>query len=135
MVVQQSAEELHQQERVALDSRRLRQQLVVGFHPEDVRRDLSHRFTLKGSQSDVFGAPLDQRSLRQLDLGKTLVRSKRHDPNHRQRSQPRRELSHRDSAGGSRPVEVIKAQQQRSAKRHLLDDRLYLLQQPEQKLW
>ena len=66
--------------------------------------------------------------------GKTLVRSERHYPNHRQRRQPRRELSHRHGARCSRPVEVIKAQQQRSPQRHLLDNRLDLLQQPEQEL-
>ena len=68
MVVLQPAEELDQQERIALDSRRLRQQFLVGFYAQNVRRYLSHRFTLEGAQSDVFGTRLDHRLLCLLDL-------------------------------------------------------------------
>jgi len=67
-VVLEPAEELNQQEGIALDPRRLLQELLVRLGSEHVGRDLHDRLAVKRPQPNELRPGFDELHLRQLHL-------------------------------------------------------------------
>ena len=84
-VVLEPAEELNQQERIALDPARLLQEFLVRLGSQHVGRDLRDRGAIERPQANQLRSGLDELDRRLLYLVQALVRPEGHDPRHRER--------------------------------------------------
>ena len=134
-VVLEAAAELDEQERVPLNPLRPLEEFVVRLAAKDVRGDLRDGVPIERSEAEIVGGTgLGQFLLCFLNGGNTLVRSEGQHPHDRQRRESLWELAHRDRAAGARPMEIVETDQERVLKCRFFDQRLDVLEEPEEEL-
>jgi hypothetical protein len=127
-LVLEAAEELHEQERVSLDSLSLLQKLLVRLRAQNVPGDLGDSLTPERTEADHLGPRVFQLILGTLHRGKALVGAERQHPPYGQGGEPLGKLPHRHGAAISGPVEVIQADEQGVPECCLFDQGLEVLE-------
>ena len=130
MLLPQAGQQLQEEERVPLHALGHGQQAIVRDGAEYIRHHLGDRGLVQVPENGLAGSVADQFGDRAAQIAAPLDGPEGQHPAHRHRSQPGRQGTYRRPGTAVRPLQVIKADQDRLARSRLLQQRLDVLQQP-----
>ena len=130
LLLPQTLEQLHEQERVAAGLARHADQRLIGLSLHNVPRHLRHRGVAERLEREPFCTLVGEILDGAPKLPRALIRAHRQNPSDRQRAQTRRQRAQRSHGAAVDPLHVVQEYEQWTVQCGALEQRLQILQPP-----